>query len=164
MAKRRHQEVQTESSKTAVAIMAVGGLAVAALVVWALTRTVQPAPTTTSAPVIAEQPATMPATGTASNPTLPPLDTAATPPGTPNQTSTYTPNPPTADENAAVTRISVADLKARLDAKQITLVDVRQDTAFMTGHIPGAMNIPMATVEGQIASLPKDKPIVTYCT
>jgi hypothetical protein len=164
MAKRRHQEVQNESSRAAMIIRAIGGLAVAALVVWALTRTVQPAPASTSAPVVAEQPVIPPA-GTAPNPALPPVDnTAAMPAGTTAPTSTYTPNPPTADENASVARISVADLKTRLDANQIVLIDVRQDTAFMTEHIPGAKNMPMATVENQVASLPKDKPIVTYCT
>ena len=144
------------------AIMAVGGLAVAALVVWALTRTVQPAPSSTNVPMTVEQPVS--ATDTMANPTMPPLDTAAMPAGTTAPTSTYTPNPPSADESASVNRIAVADLKAKLDAKQILLIDVRQDTAYMTAHIPGARNMPMATVEGQVADLPKDKPIVTYCT
>jgi|SRR5215213_6632729 len=171
MAKRRHEEVQTESSKTALVIMAVGALAVAALVVWALTRTVQPVPssTTASVPMGAEQPATSTApTPATPNPAFPPVDTATTATGSASNTlpatSTYTPNPPTADESSSVPRIELADLKAKIDGKAVTLIDVRQDTAYMTAHIPGAMHIPMATVESQISSIPKDKPIVTYCT
>ena len=169
MAKRRHEEAATESSKLTMIIMAIGGLAVAGLVVWALTRTVQPAPATTAStevPMGIEQ--TTGTTGTMANPTMPPLDTAnvtATPTTTAAvSTSGYVPNPPTADENASVARIGVNDLKARIDAKQVTVIDVRQDLAFNTAHIPGSMHIPMAVVETQIANIPKDKPIVTYCT
>ena len=170
MPKRRHEEAANESSKLTMIIMAIGGLAVAGLVVWALTRTVQPAPATTAStevPMGVEQ-----TTATMANPTLPPLDTANMPPAsatTPTttaavSTSGYVPNPPTNDENASVPRISLGDLKAKIDAKEVTVIDVRQDVAFNTAHIPGSMHIPMAVVETQIANIPKDKPIVTYCT
>ena len=155
MAKRKHEEVKSESSKATMAVMAVGGLAVAGLVVWALTRTVQPVPEAPVPAAVATMPAGM---ETTANPALPVPETTA------GQTSTYTPNPPSEDENASVARIAVPDLKARIDANQVTVVDVRDDTAFLTSHIPGAINVPMATVEAQLASLPRDKPIVTYCT
>ena len=144
--------------------MAVGGLLVAALVVWALTRTVQPVPDTATA--------TFPITGveqpvTATN-AVPAGDTSgyvpAPPAGTTGQTATYTPNPPSADESASVARISVTDLRAKLDAKQVTVIDVRDKTSFISSHIPGSYHVPMATVESQVSFLPKDKPIVTYCT
>jgi Rhodanese-like domain len=170
MAKRKHQEVQAESSKAAMGAMVVGGLLVAALVVWALTRTVQTAPAdsvaTATFPVGVEQPAP---TGT-----LPPLDTttglpvqngqAAQPPQTASQPQPYTPNPPSADENASVTRINVQDLRSKVDAKQVTVIDVRDKTSYVTSHIPGSLHVPMATVESQVSFLPKNKPIVTYCT
>lgn len=160
MAKRRHEAEQTTSSKTTIAVMAVGALAVAALVVWALTRTVQPAPSVTAtatAPVGIEQPAntptdTAPFGTTAGN--VPPT-TAGTPPAT---------QPPVADENASVPRITVADLRPKVDAKQVTVIDVRDKTSFMGGHIPGSLNVPVAQMESQITFLPKDKPIVTVCT
>ena len=158
MAKRRHQAEQTSSSKPAMAGMAVAGLAVAALVVWALTRTVQPVPAaTTDTSIVAQQPApTM---------TLPPLDGTQNPiQATATQTSTYTPNPPTPDENASVKRISVTDLQSKVAAKQVTVIDVRDKTTFISSHIPGALHVPMAQVESQVTFLPKDKPIVTYCT
>lgn len=169
MAKRRHEEVKTESSKATMAILAIGGLLVAGLVVWALTRTVQPAPDTAteviptaSAPVGIE-----PAAG-APNPAMPAPDTTAgmtAAPGVPPaQTSTYTPNPPTPDENATVPRIGLADLKARMDSKEVVVVDVRDKTSYVTAHIPGALHMPMATVESQVDSLPKNRQIVTYCT
>ncbi len=141
-----------------------GGLLVAALVVWALTRTVQPVPDATTA--------TFPVTGveqTASTPAATPVgDTSgyvpAPPAGTTAPTSTYQPNPPSQDESASVARISVADLRAKIDAKQVTVIDVRDKTSFISSHIPGSYHVPMATVESQVTFLPKDKPIVTYCT
>lgn len=175
MAKRRHEESQQESSKAGLIGLSVAGLAVAGLVVWALTRTVQPVPETVAvdAPVGIEQPSS---TSTMIPPpagTLPPVagntaDTAGTAGYTPappaQATSTYTPNPPTEDENATVQRISVQELRAKLDAKQVTIIDVRDQTSYVTSHIPGALHVPMATVESQVSFLPKDKPIVTYCT
>ena len=144
--------------------MIVGGLLVAGLVVWALTRTVQPVP--------AETTATFPVTGveqTASTPNAAPaFDTSgripAPPAGTTAPTSTYQPNPPSQDESATVARISVTDLRARIDSKQVTVIDVRDKTSFISSHIPGSYHVPMATVESQVTFLPKDKPIVTYCT
>lgn len=145
--------------------MIVGGLLVAGLVVWALTRTVQPVPEATTAtfPVSGfEQPASNPAVAT------PTSDTSgyvpAPPAGTTAPTSTYTPNPPSQDESASVARISVTDLRSKIDAKQVTVIDVRDKTSFISSHIPGSYHIPMATVESQVTFLPKDKPIVTYCT
>jgi len=172
MAKRRHQEEQQTSSKGALAAMGVGAVAVAALVVWALTRTVQPVPDdtatpTASAPVGIEQPATgtLPPGDTSGYVPAPPMTTAGTPAaGTTAPTSTYTPNPPNADENASVSRIAVTDLRAKVDAGQVTVIDVRDKTAFVTAHIPGSLHVPMATVESQVTFLPKGKPIVTYCT
>ncbi len=43
------------------------------------------------------------------------------------------------------------------------LVDVRSPAEFASGHIDGALNVPVdriATLEGQVA---KDKPVVLYC-
>jgi len=75
--------------------------------------------------------------------------------------------PVAADEEAAkalVTRISVADLQTRLANNQVTLIDVRDADSYLQSHIPGAMHIPLARIDGEIPYLPKDKPIVTYCT
>ena len=164
MAKRRHEEVKTESSKATMAIMVIGGLLVAGLVVWALTRTVQPVPEASNEPVAtASAPVGIEPTA-APNPALPVPETTAGMQQTPTQTSTYTPNPPSVDENASVARIAVNDLKSRIGTNEVVVVDVRDKTAYVTAHIPGALHMPMATVESQVGALPKNKPIVTYCT
>ena len=45
----------------------------------------------------------------------------------------------------------------------IYLYDVRDADEFATGSLPGAVNLPVDQLEGQIASLPTDKPIVFIC-
>lgn len=138
--------------------MAVAGLAVMGLVIWALTRTVQPAPSVaTDIPATPiEQPP--PATNT-----LPPLEGMTNP----NQTTaSQQPSqvPPVPDENASVKRISVTELQSKLSSKQVTVIDVRDKTTFVASHIPGSLHVPVAQIESQVTYLPKDKPIVTYCT
>ena len=70
----------------------------------------------------------------------------------------------THDETASVPRIEQDDLLAHLKTGDVTIVDVRDADAFLASHIPGALHIPLARVEGEVPYLPKTKPIVTYCT
>jgi len=147
MAKKRQPEPQQPaSSRTTLIILLIGGLAVAALVVWALTRTVE-TPASEPAPVAATQPATnMPLTATQTQ-TAPPFPQAAP-----------------VESNASVPRMAVEDLREKWKAGSVTIIDVRDDASFAAGHIPSAMHIPLARVEGEMSSLPKQKQIVTYCT
>ena len=43
------------------------------------------------------------------------------------------------------------------------LVDVRTPEEFASGHIPGAVNIALQTLPQQMATLPKEQPVVLYC-
>lgn len=61
-------------------------------------------------------------------------------------------------------RITADELKPRFDRGEVTIIDVRDADQFVQSHIPGALQIPLARIEGEIAYLPKGKPIVTYCT
>ena len=127
-------------------VMAIGVVAIAALVGWALTRQVEPA-----APAAVEQPiASQPPVVDTSTFTAPPSATSAEP-------------APPRDEDA-VPRIKVSDLKERVARGEVTVIDVRDDNAFRMGHIPGSLHIPFARVEGEASSLPRGKPIVTVCT
>jgi len=136
------------------AVLIVGGLLVAALVVWALTRTVEPDTTTatsTFAPVAADTPvptATGQLTPTGTSVSLPPASPAPQPQG----------------NRGDVKRISAEDLRSQLGRSEVTVIDVRTAADYARGHIPGAINIPFASIETQFDSIPKDKPIVTYCT
>ena len=57
-------------------------------------------------------------------------------------------------------RITVDDL----GKGDFTVIDVRSAEQFKAGHIPGALHIPVARIEGEIPYLPKGKAVVAYCT
>lgn len=47
--------------------------------------------------------------------------------------------------------------------KDMYILDVRSTEDFAKGFIPCAVNIPLADLSAKLATLPKDKTIVTYC-
>ncbi len=65
---------------------------------------------------------------------------------------------------AKVPRIEPAALKAKMDKGEVTVVDVRVVDAYRAGHIPGALQIPLEYVAGEIPWFPRDKQIITYCS
>jgi rhodanese-related sulfurtransferase len=52
-----------------------------------------------------------------------------------------------------ITTTTVADLHSRLS--QGAVIDVREPYEYAAGHVPGAINIPMATIPIRIQDLPK---------
>lgn len=59
--------------------------------------------------------------------------------------------------------ISREELLSRLRDDAVTLIDVRPQDEFSTGHIPGALNIPLGLLEACVGSLPSEREIVAYC-
>ena len=47
--------------------------------------------------------------------------------------------------------------------EQAFVLDVRAPEEFVTGHVPGAVNIPYDQVAARLAEVPKDKDVVLYC-
>jgi rhodanese-related sulfurtransferase len=43
------------------------------------------------------------------------------------------------------------------------VLDVRTTDEFASGRVPGATNIPIQVLEGRVAEVPKDRPVVVYC-
>ena len=64
-------------------------------------------------------------------------------------------------------RISIDELRARMEAgEDFVFIDTRNPQAWAESDakLPGALRIPGSEVEQHLSELPKDKPIVTYCT
>src|SRR6266852_478338 len=59
--------------------------------------------------------------------------------------------------------VSRAELLERLRAGAATVLDVRPEDEFQQGHLPSALNIPLAQLERRLAELPADREIVAYC-
>jgi rhodanese-related sulfurtransferase len=51
----------------------------------------------------------------------------------------------------------------QLLASGAQLVDVRTDTEYAAGHIPGALLVPLADVQSEAAGLDRERPLVVYC-
>jgi 3-mercaptopyruvate sulfurtransferase SseA len=70
---------------------------------------------------------------------------------------------PTAAE--AVPRISVQELKERLDAgASVIVIDARPYEDYAARHISGAISMPLADVSSRYDELPRTEEIVFYCT
>ena len=152
--------------------MSIGALLVVGLVGWALTRTVEPTPS-----VMANQeqfPTATVATNTSNTPavsdpnattsTLSPIASSTAPVTFTSDTAPTPSEHSQSPEKAAVARISAEDLRERVNSGNVVVIDVRDANSYAQGHIAGSMNIPFASVEGQLDTIPKGKQIVTYCT
>ena len=54
-------------------------------------------------------------------------------------------------------------LLKRVRQGAVTVLDVRPVEEYRSGHIPGAISIPLKELEGHLAELPRDQEIVAYC-
>ena len=71
-----------------------------------------------------------------------------------------------ADAKARVLECTVHDLKLRMDqGEAIVLIDVREESEFAAGHIPGAIHVSKGVIERDIEKVVPDvnKEILLYC-
>lgn len=59
--------------------------------------------------------------------------------------------------------VSRRELKKRMAAGTVTILDVRPAEEFELGHVPGALNIPTSELKRRLSELPRSKEIVAYC-
>ncbi len=59
---------------------------------------------------------------------------------------------------------NIAGLKTQLKNAQTVLVDVREPSEYQSGHIPNAINIPLRTLAHSLPEVPRDRPVVVYCS
>ncbi len=45
----------------------------------------------------------------------------------------------------------------------VTVLDVRPESEFKAGHLPGALNIPLSELESKLNEFDKEKEIIAYC-
>jgi len=74
---------------------------------------------------------------------------------------------PSARTATEVPRVTQAEFRAKATANEVFVVDVRDDVAFKSGHIPGAIHAPATTIAEQTASIRRlagMRLVVTYCS
>lgn len=69
-------------------------------------------------------------------------------------------NLPGSDEVGLVTR---DELEQMLATGEVTLLDVRPPEEYLAGHIPGARNAPLGTLDGEVETLRQAPVVVAYC-
>jgi rhodanese-related sulfurtransferase/DNA-binding transcriptional ArsR family regulator len=63
----------------------------------------------------------------------------------------------------ALEPVSREDLLSRLRDGLATVLDVRPEDEFAVGHIPGALNIPLADLERRLSELQDQQEVIAYC-
>jgi rhodanese-related sulfurtransferase len=67
------------------------------------------------------------------------------------------------DDRDSLEPVSAAELRRRLKAGDVTVIDVRPDVEFGAGHIAGAISIPLGGLERRLARVPRGRPVIAYC-
>lgn len=67
------------------------------------------------------------------------------------------------DDRDGMEPISRKELLQRSRAGLVTVLDVRPADEFASGHVPGAINIPVSNLEARLDELDPEQEIVAYC-
>jgi rhodanese-related sulfurtransferase/DNA-binding transcriptional ArsR family regulator len=59
--------------------------------------------------------------------------------------------------------LGMDELLTKMKSKNVIVLDVRPESEFKNGHIPGAINIPIEELATHLKNLPKNKEYVAYC-
>ncbi len=63
----------------------------------------------------------------------------------------------------ALEPVSRRELARRIKDGLVTVLDVRPEDEFASGHLPKAVNIPLRALVRRLRELPKDREVVAYC-
>ncbi|WP_049893055.1 rhodanese-like domain-containing protein [Natronococcus jeotgali] len=62
-----------------------------------------------------------------------------------------------------VSEISAEDVKEKLENEDVQIVDIRSESEYERGHIPGAINIPMTRLAAEIDEYDWGDDVVVAC-
>jgi rhodanese-related sulfurtransferase len=60
-------------------------------------------------------------------------------------------------------QIELDELDALLEQGSIRVLDVREDSEFRNGHLPGSVHVPVRRLPDRVARLKRDKPYAVIC-
>lgn len=66
-------------------------------------------------------------------------------------------------ERGAMETVGSEELLRRVREGEVTLIDVRPVDEYKSGHIPGALSVPLTELKKRLAELPKNREVVAYC-
>lgn len=59
--------------------------------------------------------------------------------------------------------VGLTELVERLNDRSVTILDVRPETEYESGHIPGAVSVPVDMLEAYLEQLPEGGEVIAYC-
>lgn len=68
-----------------------------------------------------------------------------------------------ADKPSRISVVRLEEMQKKIKDKSALIVDVRPEEEFRNIHLPGAISIPLSTLEKRLDEIPRDKEIITYC-
>jgi rhodanese-related sulfurtransferase len=66
-------------------------------------------------------------------------------------------------DREALEPVQTDELRRRVKAGEVTLIDVRPASEYRAGHIPGALSVPLSELEARLEELPRSREVVAYC-
>jgi rhodanese-related sulfurtransferase len=67
------------------------------------------------------------------------------------------------DDRDDLAPVTLAELKRLVRDGGVTVIDVRPRDEYASGHIPGALSIPLTELKRRMRGLPKRREIIAYC-
>ena len=67
------------------------------------------------------------------------------------------------EDNKSHDAVSLDELESMVHGQSVMLLDVRPSSEYESGHITGAMSVPMSELMEKLKELPREKEIVAYC-
>lgn len=68
-----------------------------------------------------------------------------------------------AEQRGLLEPVGQAELFRRIAAGDVTVIDVRPAAEYASGHLPGAICMPLHELAGRLHELPIDREVVAYC-
>ena len=62
-----------------------------------------------------------------------------------------------------ITAVTAAEVKAKINAKEIPVFDVRKESEYKSEHVVDAMNTPLEFLNNHLAELPKEQTFLLHC-
>ena len=66
-------------------------------------------------------------------------------------------------EHDSLEPITLNELQTRMQANQVVVLDVRPVEEYRSGHIPGAISVPLSELKKRLGEVPRKREVVAYC-
>jgi rhodanese-related sulfurtransferase/DNA-binding transcriptional ArsR family regulator len=67
------------------------------------------------------------------------------------------------NERDSLEAVSRKELLSRIKEGLVTVLDVRPPEEYQSGHLPGAINLPIKGLKKRLGELPKGREVIAYC-